>query len=194
MSTGFFGRLLSSGDGDEESNYREAPSLLERTRTAVGLQPTAREEAINNLCPSLSFKQRVYGFAICFVIGLVISLTSMLSFSQLLKGNPRPFAIKYTLGNVLSIASTLFLMGPKRQCKRMSAPTRAGAVVVYIGAMVATIVVSCFVHIKPDNVHAMLVLVCIVVQFLAMFWYALSYIPYGRRMFKACCASAMSDG
>ena len=36
--------------------------------------------------------------------------------SQLFLGNPTPFAFKYTLGNLLSLGSTTFLVGPKRQC------------------------------------------------------------------------------
>ena len=83
---------------------------------------------------------------------------------------------------------TGFIVGPRRQLKYMTSPTRWGAALVFVLAMAATLVSALVVK------EAILVLACIVVQFLAMFWYALSYIPYGRRMFKACCASAMSDG
>jgi hypothetical protein len=32
-------------------------------------------------------------------------------FEQLLLGNPRPFAVCYTFGNILSIGSSCFLVG-----------------------------------------------------------------------------------
>ncbi len=43
---------------------------------------------------------------------------------QLLEGNPTPFAVMYTLGNVISICSTCFLYGPWSQAKKMFASTR----------------------------------------------------------------------
>jgi len=184
MFRGFFG-----GNDDDESAApmtSTQPSLYDQARAAVGLQPTMREEIINGVCPTLTFQQRLYGFCICFVVGVVISLSSMMSFSKMIAGNPAPFAIKYSLGNTIAICSTCFLMGPKTQLKRMSHPTRWIAALVYFVAIVATIV-FCF---TPPH-SATLVIICIVVQFCAMFWYCLSYIPYGRRIVYSCCKSTM---
>ena len=145
----FWARFTGGGDDDEESSTRyqqepasngNEPSLLERARGAVGMQPTRREEAIDSVCPSLTFKQRLWGFAICFGIGVLISLGSMRFFHKLLHGNPTPFAINYTLGNLISIGSTGFLVGPKRQLKRMSHPTRAVVALVFVLAAIATLV------------------------------------------------------
>ena len=136
-------RLLNPGDADEEAAYQDTstrPSLLDRARSAAGLQPSRREEVADAVCPNLNFTQRVYGFGICFGVGCLISLGSMLFFRQLLAGNPGPFAVNYTVGNVLELTSTSFLVGPARQIKRMTSPTRWGAALVYVGAMVATLV------------------------------------------------------
>ena len=159
MFRGFFG-----GNDEDEStapmtSTQQQPSLYEQARAAVGLQPTVREEIINTVCPALTFKQRVYGFAICFCIGCVISLSSMLSFHQLLHGNPVPFAIKYSLGNTIALLSTGFLMGPKTQLKRMSHPTRWIAALIYVLAIVGTIT-FCF---TPPH-SALLVVICIIIQ------------------------------
>lgn len=43
---------------------------------------------------------------------------------ELVKGNPAPFAICYTIGNVVSICGTCFLYGPFKQAKKMFALTR----------------------------------------------------------------------
>ena len=140
-----------------------SPSLWDRARQAAGVgPPTAREELVDQVCPSMTLQQRLYAFAICFCISVAISITSVFSVAQLIGGRPGPFAVKcacgvwaqsgalvdrprallvrYTLGNVLSLLSTGFILGPKRQIKNMSHPTRAASALVYIGAMVATLV------------------------------------------------------
>ena len=91
----------------------------------------------------------------------------------------------------------LEMMGFARQLKRMSHPTRWGTALIFVLAMAATLFSAIFLERLtkwPTSMVAMIIVICIVVQTLAMFWYALSYIPYGRRMFKACCVSVMSDG
>ena len=99
-----------------------------------------------------------------------------------------------TFGNLVALASTGFLVGPKTQLKRMASPTRWGAALVYVCAMASTLICALILprvtHL-PMGLLSIFIIVCLVIQFLAMFWYALSYIPYGRRMFKACCVSAL---
>lgn len=58
-------------------------------------------------CPGLSYSTRLVGFAVCFLLGFVLSLASLTSLTQLLLGNPRPFATKYTLGNLISLCSSM---------------------------------------------------------------------------------------
>ena len=182
------------GDGDEEStSYQDTssrPSILDRARAAAGLEPTRSSQVADVVCPSLTFTQRVYGFGICFGIGCLISLGSMLFFHKLLAGQPGPFAVNYTVGNVASLSSTAFLVGPKYQLKRMTSPTRFCCCLVYISAMVGTLFSALFLesitHWSPGLI-SMIVVSCIIVQFCAMFWYALSYIPYGRRACRGAC-------
>lgn len=199
-SNNLFHGLLGSGPGDEdEPQYLEAggPSLYDRARAAVGMQPTRAERAIDSVCPSMSFKQRCYGFGICFVLGFLLSFGSIIYFRKLLAGQPAPFAINYTLGNLIALGSTGFLVGPKTQLKRMSSPTRWGAALIYVCAMAATLVCALLlpsITQLSQGALSALVLACLAVQFFAMFWYALSYIPYGRRMFKACCVSILEEG
>lgn len=125
---------------------------------------------------SLSWSTRVQGFAACFVIGLFISILATVMFSITL--NLYTFGILYTLGNVVAICSTLFLMGPVNQIKRMFHSTRWIASTVMLLCLVLTLV-SAFVLKKK----AMTIMFCIF-QFLAMTWYALSYIPFARDAVK----------
>ncbi len=52
----------------------------------------------------------------CFVIGVFIAVLGAVMFSLTL--NFYTFGILYTLGNVVAISSTLFLMGPVNQVSR----------------------------------------------------------------------------
>ena len=97
---------------------------------------------------------------------------------------PTKFAIMYSLGNILSLTSTGFLMGFWSQLKNMFKSHRLIATLVYLGAMVATLVAACYLK------SFALTIVCLVIQSAALTWYCLSYIPGGRTavsaVFKGC--------
>ncbi|KAF7262482.1 hypothetical protein EG68_00239 [Paragonimus skrjabini miyazakii] len=77
---------------------------------------------------NLSWSTRIKGFIFCFVIGILLSLLGAMFLWVPVKGLIL-FALFYTLGNVFSIGSTVFLMGPANQCKRMFQETRIFAAV-----------------------------------------------------------------
>lgn len=111
-------------------------------------------------CPSLTYRQRLIGAVACMTAGTLLSLFSLGSIAQLILGNPMPFAFKYTLGNLLSLGSASFLVGPTRQCKGMFAAQRRTASILYIGTLVGTLV-AVFVF-----KLALLSLLFIILQFL----------------------------
>ncbi|NWZ32901.1 SFT2B protein, partial [Asarcornis scutulata] len=80
---------------------------------------------------SLGWGTRVKGFVACFAIGCLFSVLGTCLFWIPKKGLTL-FAVFYTLGNIASIGSTLFLMGPMKQLKRMFEPTRLIATVVML--------------------------------------------------------------
>ena len=59
--------------------------------------------------------------------------------------------------------------------------TRLIATIVYLGALVMTLVSAILLR------NALLTLICVSVQFCAYIWYAASYIPFGRKIIKKCC-------
>ncbi|ERM99772.1 hypothetical protein AMTRI_Chr11g102120 [Amborella trichopoda] len=122
----------------------------------------------NRQC-TLSTKQRMTGFAICLVAGLTCTLMSILVFF-----NPIKFAVAFTLGNMLSLGSTAFLIGPKRQVRMMLDPVRIYATGIYIGSIIVALLCALYVHSK------LLTLLAIIIEFCALFWYSLSYIPFAR--------------
>ncbi|CAL0333201.1 unnamed protein product [Lupinus luteus] len=124
----------------------------------------------NSNC-TLSTKQRLYGFAICFAAGLTFTLLSMLVFLK-----PIKFAITFTLGNLLSLGSTAFLIGPKKQVTMMLDPVRIYATAIYIASMIVALFCALYIHNK------LLTLLAIILEFGALVWYSLSYIPFARSM------------
>ncbi|XP_054785754.1 uncharacterized protein LOC129292218 [Prosopis cineraria] len=127
-------------------------------------------DEFNQNC-TLSTKQRLYGFAICFVAGFTFTLLSMLVFF-----NPIKFGITFTLGNLLSLGSTAFLIGPKRQLTMMLDPVRIYATALYLASMIIALFCALYVRNK------LLTLLAIILEFGALVWYSLSYIPFARAM------------
>ena len=126
-----------------------------------------------------SWETRIKGFIICFVLGVILSI---LSTTLLFMPNGVViFAVLYTFGNILALASTCFLMGPLNQLKKMFAKTRVIATILVMVMFVLTLV--CAFALTNG---APLAILCCVLQFLALTWYSLSYIPYARDAAKKC--------
>uniref|UniRef100_A0A3B5BEF0 Vesicle transport protein n=1 Tax=Stegastes partitus TaxID=144197 RepID=A0A3B5BEF0_9TELE len=124
---------------------------------------------------TLSYSTRVKWFVICFASGILCSIlgTALL----FLPNGIKLFAVFYTLGNIAALSSTCFLMGPLKQLKRMFEPTRLIATIVIALFLTVTITAVCFFlqwHKK------LLALIFCILQFLAMTWYSISYIPFAR--------------
>lgn len=132
--------------------------------------------------PALPLKFRVLGFAACFVLGTVLSLGSISAFASLIAGNPAPFAFQFSIGNLLSTLSTGFIVGFRTQARSMTQEHRAPSAALYLVSMIATLFMS--LAMQP---RALVVLLCIAVQYGAMIWYIASYVPFGRSILTRCC-------
>jgi hypothetical protein len=133
--------------------------------------------------PALSYTQRWYGFVGCFCMG---ALMSILSSFALIKGDITSFAIFYSCGNIIALASTGFVWGPKKQLKKMFHKSRAIATTIYLVLLLATLIVACADLGMTDSARTGVCIVMIIIQFIALCWYCLSYIPYARTMVKNC--------
>ncbi|KAL2334455.1 hypothetical protein Fmac_015668 [Flemingia macrophylla] len=142
----------------------------QRTAALEESNSFALMDEFNRNC-TLSTTQRLYGFAICFAAGLTCTLLSMLVFFK-----PIKFAITFTLGNLLSLGSTAFLIGPKRQVTMMLDPVRIYATAIYVASMIIALFCALYVHNK------LLTLLALILEFGALVWYSLSYIPFARSM------------
>ncbi|RYG69388.1 hypothetical protein EON64_02850 [archaeon] len=166
-----------------DSVYRQAYSL-------VSAEPEQKEwyeeleESVCSTCPKMSLQQRIMGCLVCMGTGFLISMGSTLRLVRLLEGHPEDFAVMYTLGNVLGLCSTCFLYGPLSQAKQMFASTRLAASLIYLTLMGTTLFLAFYPAYVPGRL-ALLVL-SIVLQFLALTWYTLSFIPFARDLVAAC--------
>lgn len=176
-------------------------SLISSTGLKTAQQRREQEENdqqldVCSLFPSLSFQERLGGCIGCMILGYLISFGSFFRFKDLLIGKPIPFVLFSTMGNVISLCGSCFLSGLQKQVSKMWHPTRRGATGLYIGSLLVTIVVMLvfeFVgkgkekdgqggyhrNVVPQAILLVLLLFC---QYVAVAWYCLSYIPFARKL------------
>ena len=117
----------------------------------------------NSLCPELDLKTRVIGFFISCLIGIIMMIGSIYQLYTLSFGGQRFFAIWYTLGNIVA-----------KQCENMMNKIRFKASLLLISSIICCFIFGVF------GFHKILVILSVFVQFFALIWYVLSYIPMGR--------------
>jgi len=142
-------------------------------------EPTLMEEINDHF--SLTIKQRAIGWVICTALGIVFSFLGFLFFLQ-----PSTFALFYTFGNIIMLASTAFIVGPMRQLKNMFKPTRFICCVVFIGSMILTLV-GVF-----KGWIFIVIIIFVLLQFASLLYYCFSYIPYGRQCLRGICGSVVA--
>ncbi|XP_023678277.1 vesicle transport protein SFT2A [Paramormyrops kingsleyae] len=131
---------------------------------------------------TLSYSTRVKWFVICFACGILCSILG----TALLFVNVKLFAVFYTLGNFAALGSTCFLMGPLKQLKRMFEPTRLIATIVMLLCLALTLCAALWWDRKG------LAIIFCILQFLAMTWYSISYIPFARDAVLKCFTTCLS--
>ncbi|KAF8412027.1 hypothetical protein HHK36_004587 [Tetracentron sinense] len=83
--------------------------------------------------------------------------------SMLVFFNPIKFAITFTFGNLLSLGSTAFLIGPKRQVTMMLDPVRIYATAIYLASII--IALFCALYVSP---YKLLTFLAITIEFGAL--------------------------
>jgi hypothetical protein len=135
-------------------------------------EPSGLASEFEQAC-KMSYTTRLWCFGICFGLGWLISFLALFAIPQIAT-HPETFASLYTFGNIIALASTGFLFGPCSQLKKMIERKRIFATLLYLFAIGLTL--FCAYHVK----QVIPVLLALLLQFLAMLWYSLSYIPYAH--------------
>ncbi|GAK63784.1 ER to Golgi vesicle protein transport sft2 [Moesziomyces antarcticus] len=127
----------------------------------------------------LTRQQRLIGFAACMLGGFVISLLGTV---LLVTGSWAIFVVLYSVGVLVSLTGTGFLIGFMKQFKQMFKPVRITFTLVMI---VAFIMVWVSVFAIGSTVLA---IIFVIVLYVAFLLYSLSYIPWCidfiKRMFS----------
>ncbi|XP_031571034.1 vesicle transport protein SFT2B-like [Actinia tenebrosa] len=159
-----------------------APSTIQKLRSAITGEPNDDSLITEiNDATTLSWSTRIKGFIICFIIGVCCSVMGVIFLWKDIK----LFAVFYSIGNIVTLASTCFLMGPFKQLKNMFKEKRLIATIIMLTCLVLTLCAALWWGSKR-----LAVLFCIL-QYLAMTWYCLSYIPFARDAVKKVFTSCM---
>lgn len=161
------------------SNNDNTESLLPSSSST---RSNNENEEGESFFPALSWKERMIGCAACMILGYLLSFGSFFRLKDLMTGNPLPFVLNATIGNIIALAGSCFLTGPKKQLSSMCSKSRQVASTAYLTSLVLTLVVA-FVPFIPAK--GVLLLILLIVQYLAIFWYCLSYVPFARDAVKA---------
>ncbi|KAL1408551.1 hypothetical protein Q8F55_005364 [Vanrija albida] len=152
------------------------------------LDNQSEESIFNNEKPQfdlgLTRMQRLYAFIGCFAAGFLLSILGAVF---LIIGLAGAFAMLFGIGAIVSLLGTGFLIGFGRQLKLMFKPVRIAATIIMFLAL-AMVFVSAFL-LKP----AFLCIIFVIIEYCAMTWYSLSYIPYARSAVKNLVSIALSD-
>ncbi|CAO1632464.1 unnamed protein product [Sympodiomycopsis kandeliae] len=123
----------------------------------------------------LTRRQRLIGFVSCTIGGFALSLIGSI---LLFVGALAIFAVLYSVGILVGLVGTGFLIGFLKQCKMMFKPVRIVATIILFVAFAMVWIAAFAIH------SEILALVFVIVLWLAYLWYCLSYIPYARDAVK----------
>ncbi len=163
---GFNSSTRSNGNSDDENDDAETNDCLSCS-----------------FCPALSWQERLGGCLGCMVLGYVLSFGSFFRFRDLMSGNPAPFVLYSTVGNIVSLSGSFFISGPRAQIKKMFHEKRVVATSLYLGSLAITLIVALIPFADSlRGIKALVLVTLLVCQYVAVGWYCLSYIPFARQM------------
>ncbi|KAF2401268.1 SFT2-domain-containing protein [Trichodelitschia bisporula] len=134
--------------------------------------PTRREEeegwfALTRWDRLLLFGGLNLAAAVMFVICFALMPTGVF----ILK--PRKFAILWTMGSVLFLASWAVMLGPIQYVQHLSSGPRLPFTAAYLGSIFFTLFFALKVH------STILTLIAAAIQMVCLIWYLVSYFPMG---------------
>ena len=107
----------------------KASAGINRAKSAVGIQGSASQDSNANsnalademadMCPKLTYQQRMIGFISCFFLGYLITFMSFNFFIDLIEGRPVPFVMIYSKFKLVHKERVI----PVHSCMHSSAET-----------------------------------------------------------------------
>ncbi|CAF0944855.1 unnamed protein product [Adineta steineri] len=137
-----------------------------------GEEQTEEQSGMMSEISGLSWDTRLKGFGLCLLVAVLLGIGSVIVY--FLGNNLSGFAVLYSVAVIFGLGSTIFLMGPMKQLKKMFDSSRLIATIVFLASIVMTLISALVIK------SGVLVLIFVIVQFLALGWYTISYIPFAR--------------
>ncbi|KAI2799073.1 Vesicle transport protein SFT2B [Blomia tropicalis] len=177
--------IFKSGNDDNEQQQRQQG--LRMPSIPNPLTSTFENVAIphKSLFPELGLYTRIKLFIGLLILSLLLAILAIAMIAISLKS----FAAFYTLSTCSLLFSITFLVGPMEQLKAIVSFTRITATILLLLSIILTLLSALLWH------SALLAILFSICQFATFIWYALSYVPYARTIFKhfggACCSAAV---
>lgn len=138
------------------------------------------EPSLISGCCDLTYKQKIVGFAMSAIAGAVFLFLSTFLVGGILIGNVSKFSICYLFANVFFLLSTTFLVGVKEQLKHMMKKKRMILSLVYFSTLFLTM------YCVFSHQSMFLILPLIIIQFVSLAMYIVSYLPGGISAINFC--------
>ncbi|CAF1147125.1 unnamed protein product [Adineta steineri] len=129
------------------------------------------------ILPSLTRKQRILGFMMCLVMGLLFMALATL-YIPVIVFKARKFALLFSFGSLFFLSSFSMLWGPMNHLKHLLNIDRLPFSVSYLVTLIGTIYYSVWVR------SYFLTIMFVLLQLGALVWYIISYIPGGAHGLK----------
>mmetsp|Transcript_1422 Transcript_1422/g.2028 ORF Transcript_1422/g.2028 Transcript_1422/m.2028 type:complete len:211 (-) Transcript_1422:202-834(-) len=138
--------------------------------------PTMWENIVNQVDAffEMSYMQRMAGFIMTLIAGLVMMGLASMYLPMVLIGMPQKFAFTYAISNLLLLTSSCFMVGPKKQIENMMQSHRAFAAVGWLTSTLGLLYVvwrmRFFVYVAT----------ALSVQIICLLYYVGTYLPWGN--------------
>ena len=150
------------------------------------------EDECCEMCPKLTYSQRVIGYMLCLGVAFCLSIGSWTRLIALVHGQPTGFVLFYTLSNIIGICGSMFLSTPAGQCRKMWDKERWPASTIYLLSIFFTLFV-CFYAGIPDNARVGIIVLMLFIQWCAMIYFVISFIPFAKDYCCLVCTEGPKD-
>jgi len=148
------------------------PSTSTSWFSSLSLSSNTRNES-NDWLPSLSRTQRIIGFIVFVLMGL-LCFTLSTFYIPVLVLKARKFALLFTFGSLFIVLSFSVLWGPVSHMKHLFSTQRLPFTLTYFGSLFTTLYFALKVQSTP------LTALFALIQVVALLWYVISYLPGGQ--------------
>lgn len=175
-----FGSTNQSSNGDDEE------ALISDSENEKSWFNNAKKDYL----PTLSKKQRIFGFVTCLGLGLFFFSFATV-YIPVIVIKARKFALMFSLGSLFTLGSFSFLWGPCNHLQHLFSKERLPFTSVYLGTLIATLYFALSLQSYP------LTSIAAVGQVVALLWFVVSYIPGGQtgmKFFARICSAMCRKG